>query len=333
MFSQLMSSRRFAPLFWSQLLAALNDNLLKNALAMLVIYRLAMENGPAIGTLAGAALILPFFLFSALAGQYADKFDKADVAARVRLIEIPVALLAAAGFLLPSLPMLFTALILFGTLSAFFGPVKYGLLPSQLETRQLPAGNALIEGATFIAILLGTIGGNLASGSELELRLVAGGIVVISVLGWLAARMIPPAPSSVPDLAIDKNIVTSTSNAAQGFALRQTHLAGRSHHILVLAGRRRRAGAAAEPHPARAERHTRGLHPGAFHLRRRCRARIDRRGARQQEPPQSGACADRRLTHGTLSARPRVVVFDPYASPSLRPDLPKCSPRSTAFTC
>ena len=211
MFSQLMSSRRFAPLFWSQLLAALNDNLLKNALAMLVIYRLAMENGPAIGTLAGAALILPFFLFSALAGQYADKFDKADVATRVRLIEIPVALLAAAGFLLPSLPMLFTALILFGTLSAFFGPVKYGLLPSQLETRQLPAGNALIEGATFIAILLGTIGGNLASGSELELRLVAGGIVVISVLGWLAARMIPPAPSSVPDLAIDKNIVTSTA--------------------------------------------------------------------------------------------------------------------------
>ena len=78
MFSQLMSSRRFMPLFWSQLLAALNDNLLKNALAMLVIYRLAMENGPAIGTLAGAALILPFFLFSALAGQYADKFDKAE---------------------------------------------------------------------------------------------------------------------------------------------------------------------------------------------------------------------------------------------------------------
>jgi len=219
MFSQLMSSRRFAPLFWSQLLAALNDNLLKNALAMLVVYRLAMENGPAIGTLAGAALILPFFLFSALAGQYADKFDKANVATRVRLIEIPVALMAAAGFLLPSLPMLFVALVLFGTLSAFFGPVKYGLLPAQLETRQLPAGNALIEGATFIAILLGTIGGNLASGSELELRLVAGGIVVISVLGWLAARMIPPSPSSVPNLVVDKNIVTSTTTLLKDLRL------------------------------------------------------------------------------------------------------------------
>ncbi len=146
MFSRLMSSRRFAPLFWSQLLAALNDNLLKNALAMLVVYKLAMESGPALGTLAGAALVLPFFLFSALAGQLADKFDKAKIAARVRLIEIPIAVLAAAGFLLPSVPLLFAVLILFGTLSAFFGPVKYGLLPSHLEIRELPSANALIEG-------------------------------------------------------------------------------------------------------------------------------------------------------------------------------------------
>ncbi|HEY8128310.1 MAG TPA: MFS transporter, partial [Hyphomicrobium sp.] len=211
MFSRLMSSRRFAPLFWSQLLAALNDNLLKNALAMLVVYKLAMESGPALGTLAGAALVLPFFLFSALAGQLADKFDKAKVAARVRLIEIPIAVLAAAGFLLPSVPLLFVALVLFGTLSAFFGPVKYGLLPSHLEIRELPSGNALIEGATFIAILIGTIGGNLASGDQTELIAVACAIIGISVLGWLSSRLIPPAPSSVPDLQIDRNILTSTT--------------------------------------------------------------------------------------------------------------------------
>jgi acyl-[acyl-carrier-protein]-phospholipid O-acyltransferase/long-chain-fatty-acid--[acyl-carrier-protein] ligase len=210
MFARLMSSRRFAPLFWSQLLAALNDNLLKNALAMLVVYRLAMDNGPALGTLAGAALVLPFFLFSALAGQLADKFDKAKVAVRVRLFEIPVAAAAAAGFLLPSIPLLFVALILFGTLSAFFGPVKYGLLPSHLEVRELPSGNALIEGATFIAILIGTVGGNFASGSEGELIAVACAIVAISVMGWMSASLIPPAPSSVPDLVIDRNIVTST---------------------------------------------------------------------------------------------------------------------------
>ncbi|MFT3729885.1 MAG: acyl-[ACP]--phospholipid O-acyltransferase [Hyphomicrobium sp.] len=210
MFARLLSSRRFAPLFWSQLLAALNDNLLKNALAMLVVYKLAMENGPALGTLAGAALVLPFFLFSALAGQLADKFDKAKVAARVRLIEIPIAVVAAAGFLLPSVPLLFAALILFGTLSAFFGPVKYGLLPSHLEVKELPSGNALIEGATFIAILIGTVGGNFASGSHVELIAVSIAIVCISVLGWFSANFIPPAPSSVPDLKIDKNIVTST---------------------------------------------------------------------------------------------------------------------------
>jgi acyl-[acyl-carrier-protein]-phospholipid O-acyltransferase/long-chain-fatty-acid--[acyl-carrier-protein] ligase len=210
MFARLLSSRRFAPLFWSQLLAALNDNLLKNALAMLVVYKLAMENGPALGTLAGAALVLPFFLFSALAGQLADKFDKAKVAARVRLMEIPVAFAAAAGFLLPSVPLLFVALILFGTLSAFFGPVKYGLLPSHLETKELPAGNALIEGATFIAILIGTVGGNFASGGHSELIAVACAIIAISTLGWFAASLIPPAPSSAPDLKIDTNILTST---------------------------------------------------------------------------------------------------------------------------
>ncbi|HML28847.1 MAG TPA: MFS transporter, partial [Hyphomicrobium sp.] len=210
MFARLLSSRRFAPLFWSQLLAALNDNLLKNALAMLVIYKLAMESGPALGTLAGAALVLPFFLFSALAGQLADKFDKAQVATRVRLMEIPIAVVAAAGFLIPSVPLLFVALILFGTLSAFFGPVKYGLLPSHLEVKELPSGNALIEGATFIAILIGTVGGNFASGSRGELIAVACAIIGISVLGWLFARHIPPAPSSAPDLKIDKNIVTST---------------------------------------------------------------------------------------------------------------------------
>ncbi|MET0640244.1 MAG: acyl-[ACP]--phospholipid O-acyltransferase, partial [Hyphomicrobium sp.] len=210
MFARLLTSRRFAPLFWSQLLAALNDNLLKNALAMLVVYKLAMENGPALGTLAGAALVLPFFLFSAIAGQLADKFDKAKVAARVRLLEIPIAIAAAAGFLLPSVPLLFVALILFGTLSAFFGPVKYGLLPSHLELKELPSGNALIEAATFIAILIGTIGGNFASGSHAELIAVAAAIICISIAGWVAATFIPPAPSSVPDLKIDNNVVTST---------------------------------------------------------------------------------------------------------------------------
>ncbi|MGQ0456006.1 MAG: acyl-[ACP]--phospholipid O-acyltransferase [Hyphomicrobium sp.] len=210
MFTDLMTTRRFAALFWCQFLSALNDNLLKNALAMLVVYKLAMENGPVIGTLAGAVLIVPFFLFSATAGQLADKHDKATIAVRLKLFEIPVAAIAAIGFLIPSVPLLFVALLAFGTLSAFFGPVKYGLLPVHLATRELPAGNALVEGATFIAILLGTIGGNFAASSDSHVQMVAGAIFTFAVLGWLAARQIPPSGAAAPNLRIDSNILTST---------------------------------------------------------------------------------------------------------------------------
>lgn len=206
-----MTARRFAPLFWCQFFAALNDNLLKNALAMLAVYKLAMANGPAIGTLAGAALIAPFFLFSGIAGQLADKHDKAVLAQRLKLLEIPVAIIAAAGFLLPSVPLLFAALILFGTLSAFFGPVKFALLPVHLETRELAAGNALVEGATFLAILLGTIGGSLASGSDDLITIVAVSIIGLAIASYVAARFIPPTGSAEPQLVIDRNIVTSTA--------------------------------------------------------------------------------------------------------------------------
>jgi acyl-[acyl-carrier-protein]-phospholipid O-acyltransferase / long-chain-fatty-acid--[acyl-carrier-protein] ligase len=211
MFTTLMSARRFAALFWCQFLSALNDNLLKNALAMLVVYKLAMENGPVIGTLAGAVLILPFFIFSALAGQLADKFDKAFIARRIKLLEIPVAVLAAIGFIIPSVPLLFVALIMFGTLGAFFGPVKYGLLPVHLETKELPAGNALVEGATFLAILLGTMGGNFAAASDTHLHMVALAIPVLGVLSWLASRLIPPTGAAAPDLSVDRNPISSTA--------------------------------------------------------------------------------------------------------------------------
>ena len=210
MFATLMTARRFAALFWCQFLGALNDNLLKNALAMLVVYKLALDKGPVIGTLAGAALIVPFFLFSALAGQLADKYDKAYVAERLKVVEIPVAILAAIGFVIPSVPLLFVALLMFGAIAAFFGPIKYGLLPAHLSTKELSAGNALVEGATFLAILLGTMGGNFASSSDSHVQMVALSIVVIGILGWAAARMIPPTGAADPGLTIDRNVFTST---------------------------------------------------------------------------------------------------------------------------
>src|SRR5262245_1148544 len=137
MFDVLMRSRRFAPLFWCQFCSALNDNFLKNALVMLVLFGIggagaaAGRHGPALVTAAAVVFIAPFFIFSALGGELADRFDKALVARSIRLAEMPVAGLAALGFFMHSVPILFMALGLFGIIAALFGPLKYGMLPEK----------------------------------------------------------------------------------------------------------------------------------------------------------------------------------------------------------
>ena len=162
MFSSLLSSRRFLPVFLCQFFSALNDNFLKNALVMLILFQIGGEAGGALVTIAGAVLIAPFFLLSALGGELADKHDKAEMAQRLKLAEIPVSAIAALGFVLHSVPLMFLALGLFGVIAALFGPIKYGILPDHLAANELPAGNALVEGATFLAILIGMIAGNMA---------------------------------------------------------------------------------------------------------------------------------------------------------------------------
>ena len=121
-------------------------------------------------TVSGIVFIAPFFILSALGGELADRYDKAFVAQRIRLCEIPIAALAATGFFLHSVPILFVALGLFGVVAALFGPVKYGILPEKLQTAELPAGNALVEGATFLAILIGTIAGGVAVATRRQRR-------------------------------------------------------------------------------------------------------------------------------------------------------------------
>jgi acyl-[acyl-carrier-protein]-phospholipid O-acyltransferase/long-chain-fatty-acid--[acyl-carrier-protein] ligase len=216
MFSTLMTSRRFAPLFWCQFFSAFNDNFLKNSLVFLILFKLSGENSESLITLAGAIFIFPFFVLSALGGEIADRFDKALVARRLKFVEIGVALIAVIGFWLHavsdtwSISVLFLALFLFGVISALFGPIKYGILPDHLAQAELPAGNALVEGATFIAILIGTIiGGLAAKGGGDPARF---GIMMIgfAVLCWWAARLIPPTGQAAPDLAIDRNILRST---------------------------------------------------------------------------------------------------------------------------
>lgn len=212
MFDTLMLKRRFAPLFWAQFFSAFNDNFLKNALVFIILYRLAGSHGEALVTLAGGLFILPFFLLSGIGGQMADRFDKAMMAQRLKLAEIGAAGVAALGFTLHSVPMLFVALFLFGVIAALFGPIKYGILPDHLKREELPAGNALIEGATFIAILLGTIAGGLTAregGDAAQLSLL---IMVFALACWVATLFIPKTGAAAPDLAIDRNILRSTSD-------------------------------------------------------------------------------------------------------------------------
>ena len=157
----LLLSRRFAPLFWCQFFSAFSDNFLKNALVFLILFKIGGSAAETLITLAAAVFIAPYFFLSGLGGELADRYDKAMVAQRLKLAEIGVALIAIAGFVTHSVPVLFVALFCFGVIGSLFGPIKYGILPDHLARSELPAGNALVEGATFLAILLGTIVGGL----------------------------------------------------------------------------------------------------------------------------------------------------------------------------
>lgn len=207
----IMLSRRFAPLFWCQFFAAFNDNFLKTALVFVVLFHLNARNAEALITLASAIFIAPYFFLSALGGELADRYDKALVAQRLKFIEIFVAALAAWGYVQASLPVLYGALLGFGILAALFGPIKYGILPDHLRREQLPTGNALVEGATFVAILLGTTAGGLAARGQGGHVLFAGLVIGFAIACWLSARLIPATGEGAPNLRISANIATSTA--------------------------------------------------------------------------------------------------------------------------
>jgi acyl-[acyl-carrier-protein]-phospholipid O-acyltransferase/long-chain-fatty-acid--[acyl-carrier-protein] ligase len=161
-------------------------------------------------TLSGVVFITPFFLLSALGGELADRVDKARVARSIRLAEIPIAGVAALGFLLHSVWVLFFALALFGIVAALFGPVKYGILPEKLTTAELSAGNALVEGATFLAILLGTIAGGVVVAETQSGAVVATLVAALAITSWALARLIPEAGPAAPGLVVNRNPWTST---------------------------------------------------------------------------------------------------------------------------
>jgi MFS family permease len=205
----LVRRRGFGAFFWTQFLGAFNDNLFKNALVILVAYQSAelWGLGPdQLVPLSGAIFILPFFLFSATAGQLADRFRKSSLVRWVKLAEIAIMGLAAAGFLGNRLALLFTALFLMGCHSSLFGPVKFSILPQLLAEDELVAGNALVEGGTFLAILLGTIsGGVMMAEGRAGVPWISGAVLAVAAAGAACSGLLPRTPPENPSLRIDAN--------------------------------------------------------------------------------------------------------------------------------
>jgi 1-acyl-sn-glycerol-3-phosphate acyltransferase len=210
----LLRQRRFGPFFLTQALGAFNDNVFKNALAMLITFQGIAILGLAPTELvpfAGGVFILPFFLFSAIAGQLSDKFDKAGMIRKVKFVEIIIMALAGTGFYLQSPLLLLGVLFLMGMQSAFFGPLKYSIIPQHLETHELVHGNGLVSMATFVAILIGTLfGGWLIDGTQSGLTMVSIAVLIVAAAGFVASWYIPSAPPADPGLTVKWNIVAET---------------------------------------------------------------------------------------------------------------------------
>lgn len=204
----LLGKKRFLPFFITQLLGAFNDNIFKQSLILAILFKISSGADKALLiNLCALLFILPFFLFSALGGQFGEKFAKDSLIRKIKFAEIVIMLLGAAGVLLGSLPLMLAVLFAMGTQSALFGPVKYSILPQHLKEQELVGGNALVEMGTFLAILAGTIGAGIIMASSAYASIVAASVVTVALLGYLASRGIPAAAAAMPQLKLDWNIL------------------------------------------------------------------------------------------------------------------------------
>lgn len=208
--SSLLKTRRFAPFFWTQFAGAFNDNLFKNVLMLLLAFKAAQPGQTDIlMNLAAGLFILPFFLFSSIAGQIADKYEKGRLIRMIKIAEIGIMGAGAAALMLGSTASLLALLFLMGTQSAFFGPVKYSIMPQHLEESEIIGGNALVEMGTFVAILAGTIVGGILTQVPTIFPAIA--IIATAIAGWLVSRKIPEAAAASPSLVINWNILSQTA--------------------------------------------------------------------------------------------------------------------------
>jgi 1-acyl-sn-glycerol-3-phosphate acyltransferase len=210
----LLGQRRFGPFFWTQFFGAFNDNVFKTALLTILTYDAlswtTLDTG-LLNNLIPGLFILPFVLFSATAGQLADKFEKSRLARYVKLLEIAIMLVAAVGWMRRDLWLLVAAVVGMGLHSTLFGPVKYAYLPQHLKQEELVGGNGVVEMGTFVGILLGEVlGAVLVVSRPWGLQFVAFGTIAIAAIGWLCSRAIPHSPAPEPALKINWNPFTET---------------------------------------------------------------------------------------------------------------------------
>ena len=209
---RLLRERRFLPFFFTQAFGAFNDNLLKNVLIILVTYQAARWSSMApslLTNIAAGLFIAPFVIFSGIAGQVGERFDKTLVLKCVKALEIAIMSVAAIGFLQHRVALLLFAVCMMGVHSTFFAPAKYGLLPQVLNAQELIGGNALLETGTFLAILLGTLAAGLLAGNA-NTSWIAGALFLVAILGFAMSLAIPRSPAVAPHQRLDFNLWTST---------------------------------------------------------------------------------------------------------------------------
>ncbi len=336
MFRTLMTSRRFAPLFWCQFFSAFNDNFVRNMLVMLILFRFGGEGGSMKILIASMAFVLPAIPFSALGGEIADSHDKATIARRLKFAEMFVQAIGAAGFAFSSLTLLYLALFGLGCVAALFGPIKYGILPDHLRRQELVAGNALVEGATYAAIICGLIMGGLAAQHGRSSGGVVAQMMIIAVACYAASRWIPPTGVGAPGPQGPLERVRLDLAHHRGGARRSPPMGGGARDELVLDRRHRHAVARAGDRQGARRRRPRRRDRGQSHLRRGRRRRFAARRAIVARPDRArpgavpahraGGDADRfrprdRRTPARDPRDParRVLRQPPRPAPRLRP--------------
>jgi MFS family permease len=211
---RLLTERRFAPFFVTQFLGAFNDNVFRNGLIIVITFqgvKVLGLNASQLANIAGAIFILPFFLFSAIAGQLADKYEKSRLMRIIKVIEVGLMMLATVAFVSGAYAILFLVLFLMGCQSSLFGPVKYAYLPQKLDTTELIGGNALVESGTYLAIIVGLIVGGLSVAIDPQNRYVLSScLLTIAIAGYLSSRSIPETPAVDPALRINWNAARET---------------------------------------------------------------------------------------------------------------------------